>query len=772
MKELAVFENVICRKRLERKFFAFCRRWQPSLLRFVPAYIAADFLYLFRPGGREKYLRKRWSFLKQVKRLDDKLSRYFKKQKIFLPSQEIEVVSDQPERVLSVFCEAYGLKLHANAYDMETCSFENFRTERELAAGEEPYTAYGTLRAPIMKDAARKIYVYGKWMTADRRRYIKEIAVHAVLTYAAMFVYAVALGYVSLHYAAGGAENPAELLSSYRSSPAVLLLNIAPVVLLMFLLYYLCNSAAVAALGTSALTLVLTWINYFKLIFRGDPFVFEDVLLAKEATAMTNNYKIVLSRSMILVIAAAVLAVAVFAFYLHYRPHKPRFRLAMVLVLLLTAAVGYKTLYLSETVYEKTYREVSFLNYWSESHQFQNRGFLYPFLRSTSKGLDHAPESYNEKQAKTVLAQYEYTDIPEEKKVHVIACMLEAYSDFTRFDELQFTEDPYAFLHELQQESYSGNTLSYAFGGGTNIPERQFLTGLTQLPNFRKATNSYVWYFREQGYTVEGSHPFYHWFYNRSNVNQELGFQNYYFDEDTYLELNDGEHMSPDSVLLPHVVELFEQAAGRGEKYFSFTVTYQGHGPYPASAEFDHPYIEDLGYTEETFNYLNNYFAIIDDVDDALRDMVSSLQDSSEPVVLILFGDHMPWMGNNESAYTELGINFDLETDEGFYNFYATPYIIWANDAAKQVLDNDFTGEGPDIGTNFLMNEFFRLAGYTGDEYMQYTSHVFEEFQSVHNTGICLSDGVLYRTLSEEQQQEVQEFLNVQYYWRKHFRRR
>lgn len=152
--------------------------------------------------------------------------------------------------------------------------------------------------------------------------------------------------------------------------------------------------------------------------------------------------------------------------------------------------------------------------------------------------------------------------------------------------------------------------------------------------------------------------------------------------------------------------------------------------------------------------------------------MVSSLQDSSEPVVLILFGDHMPWMGNNESAYTELGINFDLETDEGFYNFYATPYIIWANDAAKQVLDNDFTGEGPDIGTNFLMNEFFRLSGYTGDEYMQYTSHVFEEFQSVHNTGICLSDGVLYRTLSEEQQQEVQEFLNVQYYWRKHFSRR
>lgn len=61
----------------------------------------------------------------------------------------------------------------------------------------------------------------------------------------------------------------------------------------------------------------------------------------------------------------------------------------------------------------------------------------------------------------------------------------------------------------------------------------------------------------------------------------------------------------------------------------------------------------------------------------------------SEPVVVILFGDHNPWMGDT------MGANFDLDTEEGFYNYYNTPYIIWGNDTAKEVLENDFVGEGP-----------------------------------------------------------------------------
>lgn len=774
MKAFAAFENTVYQKKLERKVFAFCRRRQPKLLRYLPRYLAADVCRFFHGISREEYLRRRWSFLKDVELPAAKLERFFHRirRKLWLPPAGTEIVSDQPEAALAAFCEKHGYGLRANTYDAAACRFTGFRTERELISEDAPYAAYGTLHGPVMDGAAEKRYVCGRRIVESRRKYLAAVCGRKLLCHTLLLLYAVLLGYTSLYYAALGSDNAAELFSSYLASPAVLLLNLAPVAMVMVFLYYLFNSAAAAALVTSALTLVMTWVHYFKLVFRGDPFLFEDVQLIREAGTMTGNYSIVLTTGMWCAAVASLGICVLFALFLWQKTQRPQVRAIVLAILLLLSMDGYRSLYCSETIYEKTYRPLTFQSVWNSSHQFQNRGFFYPFLYSTAAAFDPAPEHYSEAYVEKMLEQYDYADIPEGKKVNVIACMLESYSDFTRFDELTFTEDPYEFWHELQKESYSGTTLSYAFGGGTIIPERQFLTGLTEFPSFRRTTNSYPWYFRQQGYTVEGSHPYYHWFYDRSTINRRLGFENYYFDEDTYEALNGGEPMSHDSVLFPHIVELYEQATARGENYFSFNVTFQGHGPYSSDAEYDHPYVENKGYSEESYNYLNNYLAIADDVDDALKDTVQSLRESEEPVVLILFGDHMPSLGDKNSAYGEFGISLDLASDEGFYNYYSTPYVIWANDEAKRVLGNDFVGEGPTIGTNFLMNEFFRLAGYTGNEYMQYTANLMQTFRCVHSTEIFLTPEGLCRELSPAQEEAYEEFMDVQYYWRSNYQKK
>jgi hypothetical protein len=79
----------------------------------------------------------------------------------------------------------------------------------------------------------------------------------------------------------------------------------------------------------------------------------------------------------------------------------------------------------------------------------------------------------------------------------------------------------------------------------------------------------------------------------------------------------------------------------------------------------------------------------------------------------------MPWLGNFDFAYYEVGINVDRSTDEGFINYYSTPYIIWANDAAKRVTGNDFTGDGGSFSPGFLMGELFKLCSWEGEAYMQ-----------------------------------------------------
>lgn len=207
-----------------------------------------------------------------------------------------------------------------------------------------------------------------------------------------------------------------------------------------------------------------------------------------------------------------------------------------------------------------------------------------------------------------------------------------------------------------------------------------------------------------------------------------------------------------------------------GKPYFSFNVTYQNHGPYSSEKLTDVEYVKNKGYTGGNYNILNNYISGINSTTGEIKKLVDYFRAEKEPVVVILFGDHNPWLGDNNSVYKELGINFDLGTEGGFYNYYETPYVIWGNDSAKKVLGNEFKGKGPSIGPYFLMNEFFKLAGYEGNEFMKLSNELKASMDIVHYTGRYYEAGKLTAKPSDASQQKLNDFSKVQYYWRKNFR--
>ena len=69
----------------------------------------------------------------------------------------------------------------------------------------------------------------------------------------------------------------------------------------------------------------------------------------------------------------------------------------------------------------------------------------------------------------------------------------------------------YAPWHELERQAVSGDLLTNIFAGGTVDSEWAFLTGYSTHDEFRKDTDSYVWYLRDQGYQTFGSHPGFGW---------------------------------------------------------------------------------------------------------------------------------------------------------------------------------------------------------------------------------------------------------------------
>ena len=73
---------------------------------------------------------------------------------------------------------------------------------------------------------------------------------------------------------------------------------------------------------------------------------------------------------------------------------------------------------------------------------------------------------------------------------------------------------------------------------------------------------------------------------------------------------------------------------------------------------------------------LNNYMSNVSSTLAAMERLTRELNARPEPFVLILFGDHKPWMGNGNTGYTEIGAGFDLSQLSGFREYYSTPYLI------------------------------------------------------------------------------------------------
>ena len=112
-----------------------------------------------------------------------------------------------------------------------------------------------------------------------------------------------------------------------------------------------------------------------------------------------------------------------------------------------------------------------------------------------------------------------------------------------------------------------------------------------------------------------------------------------------------------------------------------------------------------------------------------------------------------------------MGVNLDTSTEEGFYNYYCTPYLIWANDAAKSALGREIRGEGPDVSPCYLMNIIFDLCGLgKGPEYMQLMSETMEVTPVLNTQGFFVENGAVTREPSQELKNAVNKVETAQYF--------
>lgn len=559
---------------------------------------------------------------------------------------------------------------------------------------------------------------------------------------------------------------------AYLDDADVLLFNFAPVLLVMLLLYALTNRAWISYLLTGITFLGLSFVNYFKIALRGDPFTFSDFSVAKEGVGIAGSYELILPNWFYISVFLLVAGSLVLLRYGRARVKGKRWWIRVLSFCAVTAA-GFG---LWQGVYRDTdrYDEMLYVNQevfnvWKDAENYASKGFIYSFLDSVAESFPELPEGYSAQRAQELLGAYEDKPIPQEQQVNVVVTMLESFADLSVYDSIHFTSDPYESYHALLEECYHGTLISDTIGGGTNNAERSFLTGFTfPQPNYRGQTNSFVHYFGANGYYTDGSHPGYEWFYERADVNRRLGFDRYLLTENYWWQASQVDH-ADDAFFFPELRRIYEEQTQGDAPYFSYSISYQNHSPYNTTALDGAEYISHEGLNDEAYYLINNYLHGIKDTGDQVSAYVDQFREDEEPVVLLFFGDHKASFGNANCYYPLLGLNDSVYTPDGCRDMFSVPYFIWANDAAKAVLGQDFRGEGHTISPAFLMTELFDACGWEGSSWIQYQRSVREHIPVMHRDFLYIEDGEMVYDLSEEGQQLYTDFLIVQHYLRKEF---
>ena len=528
------------------------------------------------------------------------------------------------------------------------------------------------------------------------------------------------------------------IVANFRRQPLLIVLNCLPIGLLLLAFTCLLRNLFFAGALVNFAVCALSIANRIKLEVRDEPVFPRDFALLKEVGSAMGTYDIHFPVKVIAVVVAATAVLAVLGVFVRCRPF-PIEKLRGWLGSLLGAAASLGVLAaLILTVYASNdlYNSFHVTNAYYIPSVFNELGFPYCFCHQFTTYPVDRPVGFSTAQAMAWDAAP--TEEGQGKDVHLIMVMNEAFSDLTDDPVFTYTEDPLPNLHALQGDSHavSGHVVAPGFAGGTANTEFDVLTGMqtnalsaATTSSFRvvnRNLDSVLRLFREDGYHTSFFHPGDDWFYNRENVYRWLGAEETVF-ADQMEDLAYKGRWVTDDYMAGFIEEKFEEAVSQGQLLCNYTTTIQNHMSYTLDKYgegYVYPAVEtSVSLSDQVETMLEVYVEGARDADAMLGRLVDYFSATEEPVVLAFWGDHLPYLGDNQLGYRELGSEVALQEEDrsNILCSYETPYVIWANDAAAEALDWDAAVEALDLpedgrlSASFLGAALVELTGRGGE---------------------------------------------------------
>ncbi len=531
-----------------------------------------------------------------------------------------------------------------------------------------------------------------------------------------------------------------------------------------YLLVFLFTQSSAAALGAgSGFFLALFLMEYYIWKFRGDFLMPSDLGAVGTAMSVMKNYNYGLSPE-------AMYSVIYFLFFIVFGS---RIRIKMhkwVHVGVSAAAVlligGW---YYTVMDMEKPLGKEFVVNYWNigDTRNLNGACMSYIFLLKDSK-VD-VPREYSEKaiQAIANAAEADYESFPDiGQKPDIIMIMNEAWSDLRMLGELETTEEYMPFVDSLDENILKGKLYVSILGGLTANTEFEALTGnslsllspgvIPYQNQVRHDMPSLARVLENQGYATMAMHPNGEGTWGRKHVYAHFGFDEFVHQGIWEVPYEYVKGFISDSCNYKEIIHRYENR-NRDVPFFLFDVTIQNHGGYYGEVPIEigvtsvggRP-AEEVGYLYDVETYLN----LIKISDDAFKDLMSYFRQEKNPVIICMFGDHQPLLGDN--FYEAVFAGKEMSEQEQNLQKYVVPYVIWSN------YDVDWEAYG-DMSANYLPAALMECAGLQLPPFYQYLIQLHEEFPVLTQRGCLDQDGNLVEIADIWETKPIYQYRMLQY---------
>ncbi len=494
------------------------------------------------------------------------------------------------------------------------------------------------------------------------------------------------------------------------------------------LFYFTVVSVAAIAVATT---------NYIVLLSRNTPLNAPDFRIIKSAFGVVKIYLNLFEQ--ILVVLLILLGIVILtAAYVKGKKSQRNMKFSGCAFGIIAAITVSITAVLSSTVTASHFSDLP--------TAYKEYGFAYSFLCSIlDRGIDR-PEDYSDEAVQALSDNLELNEsdihitdnsdaaLPSEATPNIVFLQLESFYDPQNIDGLVFNREPIPVFRSLKQEYMSGKFTVPSIGAGTANTEFEVITGMdidyfgvAEYPYLSVLQNntceSVAYNLKEYGYAAHAIHNHTGSFYDRHIVFPNLGFDTFTSIENMHQIVYNENGWAKDLILINEICEVLESTPSQSDVVY--TISVQPHGKYPAEKEdYDRiynesnpPHITVQGNEDDPQKPGVDYWVNqVHDVDTFLGSLINKMSSYDEPVVLVMYGDHLP--------------AFDLETwtvKDG--NLYQTEYVIWSNFDLENKGQTDLYSYEL---SSYIMEMFGFESGYVNKLHQEYFGEGTDYSEELH----------------------------------------